>query len=301
MLAPHSPPANPPPKAPTGAPRALIITADDFGLHPRINEAIERAHLEGVLTAASLMVGAPAAADAIERAKRLPRLRIGLHLVLADGQATMKPSDIPDLVDRAGHFDEAMVRNGFRFFFLPRVRAQLALEIRAQFEAFAATGLPLDHVNTHKHFHLHPTVLSLILEIGRDFGMRAIRLPKEAPAPLALRPWIALVKARLDNHGIAHNDQVTGITSSGRMDEAAFINALAHLPNGVTEIYCHPAVPGECALTQSMKDYRHTDELAALLSPNVAAAMDATRALRGGFSDIFPVDPKPSKHTVKNA
>jgi hopanoid biosynthesis associated protein HpnK len=247
------------------------------------------------------MVGAPAAADAIERAKHLPRLRIGLHLVLADGQATMKPSDIPDLVDRAGRFDKAMVRNGFRFFFLSRVRAQLALEIRAQFEAFAATGLPLDHVNTHKHFHLHPTVLSLILEIGRDFGMRAIRLPQETPAPLALRPWIALVKARLDNHGIAHNDHVTGIASSGRMDEAAFINALTRLPNGVTEIYCHPAVPGECALTQSMKHYRHTDELAALLSPNVAAAMDATCALRGGFSDIFPADPKPSKRTAKNA
>ncbi|MGA7816019.1 ChbG/HpnK family deacetylase, partial [Caballeronia sp.] len=169
------------------------------------------------------------------------------------------------------------------------------------FEAFAATGLPLDHVNTHKHFHLHPTVLSLILEIGRDFGMRAIRLPQETPAPLALRPWIALVKARLDNHGIAHNDHVTGIASSGRMDEAAFINALTRLPNGVTEIYCHPAVPGECALTQSMKHYRHTDELAALLSPNVAAAMDATCALRGGFSDIFPADPKPSKRTAKNA
>ena len=268
--------------------RALIITADDFGVHRRVNEAVERAHRNGVLTAASLMVGAEAAPDAIERARRLPSLRVGLHLVLTDGKACLRPSEIPGLVNDEGHFDNAMVRDGFRFFFLPRVRAQLALEIRAQFEAFAATGLPLDHVNTHKHFHLHPTVLSLVLKIGRDFGMRAMRLPREAAAPVGLRPWTALVRARLDHHGIAHNDQVNGIAHSGQMDETAFIEALERLPDGVTEIYCHPAVSAECALTQTMKHYRPDDELAALLSPRVEAAVNATGALRGGFSDIFP-------------
>ncbi|CAH2906184.1 MAG: cellobiose phosphotransferase system celC [uncultured Paraburkholderia sp.] len=115
-----------------------------------------------------------------------------------------------------------MVRDGVRFFFLPHVREQLAREILAQFEAFAKTGLVLDHVNTHKHFHLHPTVLGLILEIGREFGMKAMRLPFEANAPLWLRPWIAQVRARLDRAGICHNDYVIGIARSGRMDEAAW-------------------------------------------------------------------------------
>jgi chitin disaccharide deacetylase len=268
--------------------RALIITADDFGLDLRVNEAVERAYRNGVLSAASLMVSAKAAPDAIGRARRLPSLRVGLHLVLADGGACLPPSEIPDLVNGDGRFHDSMVRDGFRFFFLPRVRAQLAMEIRAQFEAFAATGLPLDHVNTHKHFHLHPTVLSLVLKIGRDFGMRAIRLPREAAAPFGLRPWTTLVKARLDHHGIAHNDQVIGIAQSGQMDETAFIEALERLPDGVTEIYCHPAVRGDCALTKSMDDYRPADELAALLSPRVAGAVNATGALRGGYGDIFP-------------
>ena len=58
----------------------LVVTADDFGLHPTVNEAVERAHTDGILTAASLMVGAPAARDAIARARSLPRLRVGLHL-----------------------------------------------------------------------------------------------------------------------------------------------------------------------------------------------------------------------------
>lgn len=267
--------------------RALIITADDFGLHPRVNEAVERAHSHGVLTAASLMVGAPAARDAVERARRLPDLRVGLHLVLADGPATLPRAAIPDLVDAQGRFGEHMVRDGFRFFFLPGVREQLALEIRAQFESFARTGLRLDHVNTHKHFHLHPTVLSMILEIGPSYGMRAMRLPFEARAPFWLRPWIARVRARLERARVAHNDYVVGIADTGHMDEETLLEAIAHLPCGVGEIYCHPALSGSSPLTPTMYAYEHADELAALLSPRVAAAIEATGATRGGFSDVF--------------
>ena len=74
-----------------------------------------------------------------------------------------------------------MVRLGLRFFFRPRVTAQLAAEIRAQFAAFAATGLPLDHVNAHKHLHLHPTVGRMMIDIGREYGLRAVRVPAEPP------------------------------------------------------------------------------------------------------------------------
>lgn len=266
------------------APRALIVTADDFGLDRRVNAAVERAHRDGVLTSASLMVGAPAAADAVERARRCPGLRVGLHLVLADGAPMLPPADVPELVGPDGRFGDAMVRDSFRFFFLPSVRAALAREIRAQFEAFAATGLVLDHVNAHKHFHVHPTVLSLILSIGRAYGLRAIRLPFEAHAPWWLAPWIALMRARLARAGIAHNDYVVGIAATGRMDEAAMLEALAALPAGIGEIYCHPAEAGEAPLTPSMRAYRHADELAALLSPRVKAAMAGIA--RGGFADV---------------
>ncbi|SEA90876.1 hopanoid biosynthesis-associated protein HpnK [Paraburkholderia sartisoli] len=278
------------------ATRALIVTADDFGLHERVNLAVEWAHERGVLTAASLMVGAPAARDAVERARALPDLRVGLHLVLADGAALAPRAHIPALVDHEGRFGNNMVLDGVRFFLLPHVRKQLAREIRAQFDAFEKTGLTLDHVNTHKHFHLHPTVLQLILEIGRDYGMRAMRLPYEvstkpdarAGAPLWLKPWIAHVCRQLDQAGIAHNDYVVGIAGSGRMDEATWLAALAGLPEGVGEIYCHPATAGEGALSDGMRDYRHADELHALLSPRVAAALHASGAKSGGFGDVFP-------------
>jgi hopanoid biosynthesis associated protein HpnK len=269
------------------AARALIVTADDFGLDERVNRAVERAHRDGVLTSASLMVGAPAAGDAVERARRLPGLRVGLHLVLADGPATSSAAEIPALVGADGRFGDAMVRDGFRFFFLPAVRTQLAREIRAQFEAFAATGLALDHVNAHKHFHVHPTVLSLVLSIGREYGLAAIRLPFEAHAPWWLAPWIALMRARLARAGIAHNDYVVGIANTGGMDEAVVLDALASLPEGIGEIYCHPAepgAPGQGPISSSMREYRHADELAALVSPRVAAAMAGIP--RGGFADV---------------
>ncbi|HYS67110.1 MAG TPA: hopanoid biosynthesis-associated protein HpnK [Paraburkholderia sp.] len=268
-------------------PGGLIVTADDFGLHARVNQAVERAHRDGVLTAASLMIGAPAASDAVARARALPQLRVGLHLVLADGDAVTPRAGIAALLDEHGRFDDNMVRDGIRFFFLPHVRKQLAREIRAQFEAFADTGLTLDHVNTHKHFHLHPTVLGLILEIGREYGMKAMRLPFEAGAPFWLKPWIARVRARLDRAGVVHNDYVVGIAGSGRMDEAAWLAALAGLPQGVGEIYCHPALAGDRALSHGMRDYRHADELQALLSPKVAAAIRGLGVRVGGFGDVL--------------
>ncbi|ALK29813.1 hopanoid biosynthesis-associated protein HpnK [Burkholderia plantarii] len=268
--------------------RALIFTADDFGLHPRVNAAVERAHRDGVLAAASLMVAAPAARDAIARARRLPTLAVGLHLVLADGAAMLPAREIGALVGPDGRFGDAMAKDGCRFFFLPRVRAQLRCEIRAQFEAFAASGLPLDHVNAHKHFHLHPTVLAMIVEIGRDYGLRAVRLPFERSAPVWLRPWIALVRARLDRAGLAHNDYVVGIEHTGHMNERILLDAIAALPaHGVGEIYCHPAEAGDAPITPSMRDYQPADELAALLSPRVAAALDAAGVARGGFAAVF--------------
>jgi chitin disaccharide deacetylase len=266
----------------------LIITADDFGLHASVNMAVERAHREGVLSAASLMVAAPASADAIARAKANPGLRVGLHLVLADGRAMLPPGDIPDLVDADGQFGSRMARDGVRFFMLPRVRRQLAAEIRAQFEAFAATGLPLDHANAHKHFHLHPTVLSLLIEIGKPFGLKAIRLPRDAHVEPWLRPWVALLQRRLRTHGIAHNDYLVGLIQSGRFDESAMLAALGALPGrGLGEIYLHPATTSR--IPGSDPGYRHSDELAALLSPRVRRACERLRAQGfcfGGFADL---------------
>ena len=272
----------------TGRRRLCIITADDFGLHPAVNEAVEVAHRTGVLTATSLMVGAPAAQDAAHRARALPDLHVGLHLTLAAGQAVLPRRQIPDLVDADNRFHENMVGAGWRFFALPRVRVQLAAEIRAQFAAFAALGLTLDHLDAHKHFHLHPTVLSLIVRIGRDFGLRAVRVPAEPGLTMTrmLTPWLALMRARLRRARIASNDQLFGLAHSGAMTESRLLRILRTLPAGVTEIYLHPATASGSSIAASMPDYRHQEELQALLSPAVRAALADPTIQLGGYGDI---------------
>jgi len=275
----------------------LIITADDFGLHESVNDAVEQATRHGVLTAASLMVGAPAAADAIRRAKFLPDLRVGLHLVLVDGLAVLPHEAVPLITDGTGYMDDEMLFKSIRAFALPAVRRQIAAEIHAQFEAFAASGLTLDHVNLHKHFHLHPTLLNMVIAIGRNYGLAAVRMPDEprwfamnqhgssrGANHLLLKPWLALMKSRLDSVGLFHNDALFGISRSGAMVEARLLQIIDRLPAGVTEMYLHPAASLH-PLTASMLGYRHADELAALLSDRVRAAISATRVAVGGFGD----------------
>ena len=133
-----------------GGMRQVIFTADDFGLALPVNEAVERAHRE-VLRTASLMVAAPAVADAVERARRMPDLHVGLHLVVVSGRAVLPPERIPLLVDRDGAFTEDQPRAGVRYFFTPGIRTQLEAEIRAQFAAFAATGLARSRQRAPSH------------------------------------------------------------------------------------------------------------------------------------------------------
>jgi hopanoid biosynthesis associated protein HpnK len=289
--------------------KRLIVCADDFGLDIAVNEAVEAAHRDGVLTCASLMVGAPEAADAVARARRLPRLRVGLHLVLVEGRPTAPLDAVADLVDAAGEFDRRMVRAGFRFFFLPRVRRQLAAEIRAQLEAFRATGLQLDHVNAHKHMHLHPTVASLIVAIGRDYGLAAMRVPAEPAAPLRgagavrslpqrigarlLALWVALLRRRLTRAGIIVNDHLFGLAWSGGMTEARVLGLLPHMPDGVSEIYFHPAASRGGALVRAMPEYRHVEELAALLSPAVRRQIVEAGIGLISYSDLVAAETAP--------
>ncbi len=270
--------------------KRLIVSADDFGLTESVNEAVAIAHRDGLLASASLMVAADAAADAVARAKSLPGLKVGLHLVLVEGKPALPPEQIPLLVDEHGNFPRDQALLGFRYFFLPGIRAQLAAEIRAQYQSYAATGLALDHVNAHKHMHLHPTVAKLAIAIGREFGVKAIRIPRDArPAGLgghAMAAWTTVLRGQAHRAGLATNDYVAGLKESGRFDEAAFLAAIDALPDGVTETYFHPATIRDPAFAATMPGYDHPGELAALLSPRARAAIAERRIELTTYSNL---------------
>ncbi len=111
--------------------RRLIVNADDFGGSTAINQAVIRAHHEGILTTASLMVNEPGCAEAVRLARENPRLGVGLHLSLLMGRSALPPEKIPGLVDARGAFSRSPVGVGLRYFFRRRLRAQLRAEIHA--------------------------------------------------------------------------------------------------------------------------------------------------------------------------
>jgi hopanoid biosynthesis associated protein HpnK len=281
--------------------KRLIVTGDDFGLAAPVNEAIAEAHRRGVLTTASLMVGAASAADAVEHARRLPSLRVGLHLVLVEGRPVLPAAEVSGLTGASGEFSTSPARTGFNLC-RPSVRRQAEAEIRAQFEAFRRTGLRLDHVNTHNHLHIHPIVLEMILRVGRDFGMKAVRLPWEPPiiswqaagrglvsrlgASAFLAPWLGLMKSRLRRAGMRANQYVFGMADSGRMTLERALEFVRRLPEGDSEIYFHPATRRCPEFAATMPDYRHEEEFKALIDPALAGAIARAGAQLISFADL---------------
>ncbi|MBB2170085.1 hopanoid biosynthesis-associated protein HpnK [Gluconacetobacter aggeris] len=277
--------------------KRVIISADDFGLSEEANEAIEIAHRDGLLSTASLMVAGPAAQDAIARARRLPGLHVGLHLVVIEGPAVLPPSEIPLLVNAEGQFPSDQLGLGIRYFFRPDIRLQLAVEIEAQFAAFARTGLRLDHANAHKHMHLHPTVGKYLIESGLRHGLQAVRVPLEPPEPLiaagtyndsmgsaALRRWTNVLRHQARKAGLRTNDWCFGIAWSGHMTADRVAALAAHLPEGLSEIYFHPATAKNTLLEHLMPTYDHQGELTALCSPGFRAGLAHCHAIPTSWS-----------------
>ena len=238
------------------------------------------------------MVTGAAVSDAVDRARGLPDLGVGLHLVLVEGRPALPPERVPDLVDTQGHFRADMVRSAIAMACIPRVRRQLNAEVEAQFAAFAATGLRLDHVNAHKHFHLHPVILSAMLTAGRKFGMHAVRAPVEPrnvlaacePGALPRRdpagPWARLTRSRLRRAGLTVPDQVFGLAWSGAITPERLRGLIEHCPPGLTEIYTHPATgpyPG------AAPGYGYAIELSALTDRNAKQAIARRNIALGSF------------------
>ncbi|MBO6037666.1 MAG: hopanoid biosynthesis-associated protein HpnK [Acetobacter sp.] len=280
--------------------KRAIISADDFGMSIEVNEAVEYAHRHGLLSTTSLMVAGQAAQDAVARAQRMPSLRVGLHLVVIEGPAVLSHEQLSLITDTHSWFSSSQFWLGVEYFFHPTARQQLAREITAQFKAFARTGLPLDHANAHKHMHLHPTVGQLMITIGKQYGLNAIRIPQEPLNPLfhatgirseslgnaLLRQWTRLLRYQSHKAGIATNDWCFGLAWSGHMITDRVAALASHLPDGVSEIYFHPATQKNTLLNQLMPTYEHQAELEALCSEDFKNGFIRSGTQLCGWQDI---------------
>jgi len=253
--------------------RRLVINADDFGASPGANAAILRAHRDGVLTSASLMVNGAAAEEAVRIAHAHPTLGVGLHLAFVCGAAALSAQENPGLADARGELDPNPVRAGFRYFVKAGLRDALRREMAAQFDRFSRTGLVLDHVNGHCNFHLHPTVFGLLGDMLSARGVRAVRVTDD---PLGLDldigsgsygyrlshafifRWLsARARPVLAALGVACTDRVFGLLQNDRISEEYILRLIGRLPAGDSELYAHP------------DETAHAHETAALCSPRV--------------------------------
>ena len=253
--------------------RRLIINADDFGRSHSINEAVIRAHREGVLTTTSLMVNEAAGAEAAALAKENPRLGVGLHLTLLCGHSALPPEKIPGLVNTRREFSDHPVGVGFRYFARRSLREQLRAEIHAQFKKFRDTGLPLDHVNGHLHLHLHPVVFGILMQDAATLGIRHLRLTRDSfdrSRRMARGRWLyriahALIyqclsqrsRGPMRERGIRHAQISFGLLQDSHVDEDYVLKLLPEIPPGDSELYSHP----------SLDRFKH--EFDALISPRV--------------------------------
>jgi len=234
----------------------LIVNADDFGLTPGVNRAIQELHAAGLVTSTSLMARAGATGEAIELARAIPSLSVGCHVVLVDGEPVLPPEKIPGLLNaRTGCFLPTLSAFLLRLFTGRITTEEIEAEAAAQITHLQHRGVRLTHVDTHKHAHVFSAVLRPVLRAARAAGIRAARHPFEPEwairatvgAPLArivqvaaLRPLAPRSRQILAQEGFVTTDGTIAVAGTGSLDAAALRSLLQQLPDGTWELVTHP-------------------------------------------------------------
>jgi predicted glycoside hydrolase/deacetylase ChbG (UPF0249 family) len=176
----------------------LIVNADDFGISEGVNRGIAEAHRRGIVTSTTIMANMPAFDHAIQIARGLPGLGVGVHLNITSGYPILSSSQIPRLVGPAGWFHPLSIVLRQLTLGLPD-SAQIEAELGAQVERVMAAGITPTHLDSHHHVHVHPALQPIVIRLARRYGVRAIR----STAELDPRGMLAKVGMLLDDDGQA--------------------------------------------------------------------------------------------------
>jgi chitin disaccharide deacetylase len=276
----------------------LIVTADDYGLSPEVNRAVEHAAREGILTGASLMVGGDGFREAVRMAKNLPSLQVGLHLSLTEGRSVLGGSRLttgPTLIGLALQFNRS-------------VRNRIEREVKGQFLLFSKTGLPFEHIDSHHHLHLHPKLLNMVLENAARYHLTSLRVPyepweisgsilrghrvrnrfyREVLAPLSVR-----CKEKARSAGMLSADGVFGLYQTGEWTEERLLVLMDRLVGwpGTFEVYTHPSDGGESAgirelealVSKKVREKIHRGKIRLVQYRDLATPTAPEQAPRGG-------------------
>jgi len=280
--------------------KKLIINADDFGLHRDINTGIIIGYQTGCITSTSIMPTAGAFEHAVDLASAHSGLGIGVHLTLVGEKPVCDPSTVPSLVGEQGEFSPQYPQ-----FLLKFISGQVRLrEIRQEMEdqvrKVANMGINITHLDSHQHLHIMPGIIDIVIDIAKQFGIKALRIPAEPyffaggyPFTLprmmgrsGLTTLARLARKKAKRYGLVTPDYFFGMLAGGNMTEKYLLTIIDQLPNGVSEIMIHPGSDDTILKEQFNWNYNWQAELAAVTSKNVLRRLAEMKIQSISFGEL---------------
>ena len=279
--------------------KKLIVNADDFGLTHEINQGIIKAYNEGILTSTSLVASGEAFEEAVTLIHQHPNLDVGVHLTLIEEKSVLPPVEIPSLVNNAGYFRKSAKHFTSDYLFNRIMLDDVRRELRAQIQKIHREHILLSHVDSHQHIHIIPKILSITMELTHEFQIKAIRAPFEQirwSNFLHINKWPRLIQqlglnffARHVRHRIKGRspDYFFGFFYGGCLNTSRLARMISRLPNGVSEIMCHPGLHNG----RSMEKYAHwgyswQDECHALRHQTILDLIASQRVMLTSFRSL---------------
>lgn len=273
--------------------RRLVVNADDFGLTRGVNRAIVACHQHGIVSSATLMATGACFEEAVALAGELPRLSVGCHVVLVDGEPLLPANQVRSLLAPETNRFYNSIGEVLRAVAGGRFRAgEVEAEAGAQFARLQEFKVEVSHFDTHKHTHMFPSLLRPLLRAASAHGIRALRNPFEAPGvtgwggafaglpalgrtllvrkaetallrTLLRGSWVRAVRAA----GFTTTDGCLGVAATGALDEARLREMLKRMPQGSWELVCHPGYNDDelAAVRTRLRESREV-EMKALLA-----------------------------------
>lgn len=289
--------------------RNLIVNADDLGWTEGVNRGIVEVHRKGLVTSATLLANGRAFDSAIEAARKNPELGIGVHLNLSDWRPAAPADQVPGLLNKAGELhggpESLLLRIASRSLPLDEVEREWDAQIRKIRQA----GISPTHLDGHKHVHMLPGLFELALRLAKKHGIRAIRVAHEESslrsalsagpshnASVVLKQGLQArglkmltrdARGLADREGVATSDYFCGIAQTGQLTREGIEELLENLPEGTTELMCHPGyVDEELRKTATRLQDLRKAELDILTDPRVRkiVAKRGIRLINYGFS-----------------
>jgi chitin disaccharide deacetylase len=272
--------------------RQLVVNADDFGLTAGVTRGILDAHREGIVTSTTLMANGAAFDMAVAASRQASTLGVGVHLNLSEGVPVSPPFKIPTLVDHRGRLYLTPGR------LLERILARLVnlgeveTELRAQISRIVQSGVSPTHLDGHKHVHVLPGVADIVIRLAREFSIPSVRCPVEDPPrflnSVGAKPssharilkqylvgrgvstFARRLRRKLDEVGLHYPAHFYGLSQTGFLNTRRIQEVLARLPEGASELMCHPGYPDrELANTGTRLLVQREVEIFALCSPRI--------------------------------